>query len=119
MARSYIEFIDESVKVTKENLETNELLHYLEHPDKPDINGNKVEDDELKGQQIYQISVYSALLIVQERLHKLKDTGSVKPAMIGYVEPKDTPEISFILGDDKAAIKDLEKLIERLKKGKK
>jgi len=89
--KTYIEFIDQSVEQTKEFLEKNELLHYM-IGDTPGVDGDKAERDGLSHSQAYELSVYSTMLEMQDRLHKLKKSGSVEPFGLGA---EDTNEINL------------------------
>ena len=95
-AKTYVEFIDQSVALAKNRLQEAELLHYM-IDDTPGIDGNKAERDQLTYPQAYELSVYSTLLEVQMSLKELKDKGSVDP--IRLVPKKEVEEDNTFLTD--------------------
>jgi len=104
----YIQFIDQSVEGTRDTIEYHELLGYMIDPDKPEIDVEKAEKDGLERYQVYELSSYSTLLEVRDRLHKLWKEGSVRPIRIAHNDdeeesgiPDELKSILESIGEDK------------------
>jgi len=106
----YIQFIDQSVEGTRDTIEYHELLGYMTDPDKPEIDAEKAEKDGLEPRQVYELSSYSTLLEVRDRLHQLWKEGSVRPIRIARSDDE----------EEKSSIPDeLKSILESIGKDKK